>query len=265
MTEILIAVLIITAVAVITGIGLSVASNVFAVPKNEKEEKIRECLPGANCGACGYSGCDGYASALASGKEERTNLCGPGGDSSAEQIASVFGKKAEKTVPLGAVVLCNGGEGKTGNRFEYSGIQSCKGAVSLFGGPKSCTYGCLGYGDCVKTCPYGAIEIDSSVAHVDTSKCKACKKCISVCPKGIISLLPKNRLHATVLCSSCDKGADTHKSCSAGCIGCGKCAKTCTQGAIEIKNFLAYVDPVKCIGCGECEKACPKKCIRMQY
>ncbi len=263
MNEILIAVGIVAAIAAITGLGLSVASSVFAVPKDEKEEKIRECLPGANCGACGYSGCDGYAAALAKGNEEKTNLCAPGGNEAAKAVAAVMGKQAEAAVAQTARVLCTGDCEKAKDKLDYSGIMSCRAAVSLFGGHKSCGFGCIGYGDCEKVCPYGAIKVENSLAKVDENKCKACRKCIAACPKGIIKITEKEEKRALVMCSSHDKAPDTHKNCTAGCIGCGKCARTCPAGAIEVKNFLACVDREKCTGCGACADGCPVKCIVM--
>lgn len=261
MSEILIAVGIVAAIAAVTGLGLSVASSVFAVPKDEKEEKIRECLPGANCGACGYSGCDGYAGALAKGKEEKTNLCAPGGLEAAKAVALTLGREAEVPAAQTATVLCMGDCGKAKDKLDYRGIVSCRAAASLFGGHKACRFGCIGYGDCEKVCPYGAIKVENALAKVDEKKCKACRKCVDVCPKGIIKIIEKKTKRAVVFCSSHDKGPDTHKNCTSGCIGCGKCARTCPTGAIEVKDFLACIDAEKCTGCGKCAEGCPVKCI----
>ena len=104
MNGIISAVILVCAIGLIAGIGLSIASVVMAVPKDEKAEQIRECLPGANCGACGFSGCDGYASALSKGETTKTNLCAPGGSEAAKGIAEVLGVKAESVEPMVAFV-----------------------------------------------------------------------------------------------------------------------------------------------------------------
>ncbi len=263
MNEIVIAVIIVSAIGIIAGVGLSLASEFFAVKKNETEEKIRECLPGANCGACGYTGCDGYAKAVADGSEERMSLCGPGGADAAGAIAAVMGRTADRVVPTAAMVMCGGDCEKAESKLQYAGVQSCKAAAQLFGGYKSCLYGCLGYGDCAEACPYDAIFICDGIAHVNTIECKACRKCTTVCPKGIIRMVPLDTPRASVLCRNIDKGAQTRRICSVGCIGCGKCAKVCENGAVSVTNFLAEVDYEKCTGCGKCAEACPVKCIEL--
>ena len=261
--EIFYAVLIVTVIGIITGFGLSVASELFKVPKDEKEEQIRACLPGANCGACGYSGCDGYAAALAKGEAKSVSQCAPGGNDVAKQLSALLGVEAANIRPLAAVVRCGGDCTKAQKKLEYVGEKSCKAAAQLFGGHKSCLYGCLGFGDCVKACPYEAIRICDGIAHVDTNQCRACRACEKVCPKNLIELLPKDEIRPAVLCRNQDKAQDTHKQCSAGCIGCGKCMRNCEFGAITVESFVAHVDQDKCTGCGKCAENCPIKCITM--
>ncbi len=261
MNEILFAVLLVAAIGLITGLGLAVASLFFAVPGNEKAEAIRACLPGANCGACGFSGCDGYAAALAEGKTKELSLCAPGGAAAAEEIGRLLGKDAGKIIPMAAVVLCQGDRASAEYKLHYSGIPSCKTAAQLFGGQKACVYGCLGFGDCLAACPYEAIFICGGVARVNPEKCRACKKCIAACPKGLITLLPLNTPQAAVLCKNRDKGASTRKQCKTGCLGCMRCVKACEHGAVTVENNVARVDYTKCIGCGKCHEACPVKCI----
>jgi len=213
MRPILTPIVIVGAMGLILGLVLAIASKVFAVPVNENMEKIRECLPGANCGACGYSGCDGYAAALAEGKTEKTNLCGPGGHGAARKISDVLGVEAGYAKQMTAVVLCQGNNRNVKTKINYIGASNCKMSTQLFGGPKNCTYGCLGFGDCVKVCPYEAIFICDGVARVNPAKCKACRKCISVCPRGLIELYPVNEKHTAVLCKNKDKGSETRKAC----------------------------------------------------
>lgn len=260
MNELFIAILIISLLGLLVGILLSVSAKIFAVQKDEKEEQIRACLPGANCGACGFSGCDGYAKALAEGKAESVSLCAPGGSEVANALGALLGKTAEAGEEQVAVVACGGDCENAQTKIEYHGVQSCKLAVQLYDGQKVCVQGCLGYGDCVSACPYDAIFICNGVAKISPDKCKACRACIKVCPKGVISLMPKRKKSA-VLCKNTDKGADARKACKKACIGCGKCERSCPQGAIKVENFLARVDASKCNACGICAEGCPVKCI----
>lgn len=263
MQTILLSVLLVAAIGLIAGLGLSVASVVMAVPKNEKAEQIRECLPGANCGACGFSGCDGYAEALAAGKVQNTALCAPGGADAAAEVAAVLGVEAGKIVPMAALVHCNGVSENAAVKLNYSGVQSCKMAAQLFGGQKECVYGCLGYGDCVRACEYGAITVCDGVARVNPLLCRACKKCVTTCPKNLIALVPLYETKAAVLCRNHNKGAFTRKECKKGCIGCMKCTKVCEAGAITVENNTAKVNPELCTGCGSCAAECPVGAIAL--
>ena len=137
MSAILIPVLIVAAIGLVAGLGLAVASAVFAVPVNETEKKVRDCLPGANCGACGYSGCDGYAAALAADDQIECNLCVPGGNDVAAAVAGVLGREAGKVKPQVAAVMCRGNCENVGTKLDYEGVQSCKMAAQLFGGPEN--------------------------------------------------------------------------------------------------------------------------------
>ena len=264
MNPILLAVIIVSSAGLLLGLVLAVFSALFAVPVDEKEEKVRECLPGANCGACGFSGCDGYAGALAKGETLECNLCTPGGNEAAQAIAAIMGMKAGEIVPTAAFVFCRGNCENCETKLDYVGAQSCKMASQLFGGPKNCTFGCLGFGDCVSVCEYGAISIEDGVAKIDPSLCRACKMCIKACPHHLIDLVPLNSVKATVMCKNHNKGAMTRKECKAGCIGCMKCVKACEEGAISIDNFCAVVDLDKCVGCGKCAEGCPTGSISLQ-
>lgn len=259
MNPILLAVLLVAGIGLIAGAGLAVASVLMAVPVDEKAEAITEALPGANCGACGFSGCAGYAAALAKGEAE-PGLCAPGGKDAAVAIAAILGTEAVEVQPKTAVVRCMGSCEHTSERMNYDGIHTCAAAVQLFSGPGSCAYGCIGYGDCAAVCPEGAINVCDGVAHIDPDKCIACGKCAAACPKKLITIMPK-AAHALVRCSNKDKGAVTRKVCTAGCIGCMKCQKNCEAGAIKVVQNVASVDPAKCTGCGKCESVCPQHCI----
>lgn len=263
MNSILLAVLIVSAIGLIAGLGLAVASIVMAVPVDEKAEAIRECLPGANCGACGFSGCDGYAAALSKGITKNTALCAPGGNDVSAQIAEIAGLAAGNVAPSAAVVMCQGFCEKSKTKMVYNGVESCQMAKQLFGGPKECIYGCIGLGDCAKACPYEAISICDGIARINPSMCKACKMCVKTCPNSLIKMMPLREAKAVVLCVNKDKGAVTRKECELGCIGCMKCVKACEFEAVKVENFCAKVDFTKCTGCGKCTEVCPSKCINL--
>lgn len=261
MTEIIIPVIIVSSIGLIAGLGLAVASIMMAVPKNEKAEKLEKMLPGANCGACGYSGCSGYALALANGEAE-IGLCSPGGEMVLKKTLEILGGEAKKVEYKSALIKCMGSEHNTEKCMNYQGIETCSAACMLYRGISKCSYGCIGFGDCKEACPYGAINICNGLAVIDHKKCKGCSKCVAACPKKIIKLVPlKNQ--AVVRCSNCNKGSITNKVCKIGCIGCMRCVKICEHGAITVKNFLARVDSQKCVGCGKCIEACKRGCIAM--
>lgn len=258
-TSIVIPVIIVSSIGVLSGVILSVASIVLATPVNEMQEAVREVLPGANCGACGYAGCDGYAAALAEGDVPLTK-CIPGGAAVKDQLSEILGVQAGDFRPMGAFVKCGGDCDSEKVKLEYVGCETCHAANQMFAGPGACTYGCIGFGDCVTVCEYDAISVINDVAVVDRDKCVGCSKCIAKCPKNIIELAPIHTVSA-VACSNSDKGARVREACSAGCIGCMKCQKVCPEEAITVVNFLAVVDYDKCNGCGLCAENCTVSCI----
>lgn len=263
MNSIIIAVVIVSVIGAIAALILAIASKVFAVPVDETAEKIRECLPGANCGACGFSGCDGYAAALSKGETTETTLCNPGGNDAAKAISEILGVEAGEVKPMAAIVLCQGNVNNSVQKLKYQGVMSCRMASQVFGGPKECIYGCVGFGDCMAVCEYDAISIKDGIASINPKACKACKMCVKTCPKGIIEMLPLEQTQAAVLCKNHDKGAQTRKECTTGCIGCMKCVKACESEAITIDRFCAKVDYDKCTGCGKCHEQCPVSAINL--
>lgn len=257
---ILIAALIVSTIGIFIGLFLGVAGIKFKVETDPKEEAVLEALPGNNCGGCGFAGCSGLASAIAKG-EAATNACPVGGEETGKKIAEIMGVSAESTEPMVAYVHCQGDCEKTQIDYDYTGAEDCR-MMSFVpnGGPKACNSGCLGYGTCVKVCPFNAIKIVNGVAVVDKEVCKACGKCIAICPKGIISMVPK-KASTLVACSSKDKGPIAMKACSVACIGCGICVKNCPEQAIKVEEFHAIIDYEKCTSCGACIEKCPKKAI----
>jgi Na+-translocating ferredoxin:NAD+ oxidoreductase RNF subunit RnfB len=260
MNVIIFAVVSVTVIGIICAIMLAVASKVMAVKTDERTVHIRECLPGANCGACGYAGCDGYASALTDGSGIKTNLCVPGGDTVSKQISDILGVGFEDVIEKIAVIHCAGDCNATTDKMNYSGIKSCAASKLFFGGKGACSYGCIGFGDCAAVCPNNAICIESGIALINTRLCNGCGLCVGVCPSRIITIEP-DTVREAVLCSNQDKGAAIRNKCSRGCIACKKCERECPTGAIIVVNNLAKIDYEKCIQCGKCVDNCPVGCI----
>ena len=261
--DILIAFLIVGAISLLLGVMLALVSHFFHVPDDPTKEKIRACLPGINCGACGYKGCDDYAAAVAEGSA-KPSLCIPGAQAVADEIGSIVGVEAEPFEDVVAFVACNGHCGATSNKADYQGVQTCEAASMLFGGPGACSYGCLGLGDCAKVCPANAICTIDGVARVDTSRCLGCGVCAKACPKGMIHMVPQEAT-AVVMCNSKDKGVDARKACQNACIACKKCEKACPQEAIRVVDNLAVIDYDKCSGCGACAESCPTGCLKKVF
>lgn len=260
--DILIPILAVTGIGLACGIMLVIVSKFLSVPEDEGFTSIRACLPGANCGACGYAGCDGYAHALADGSIAETNRCIPGGAGTAQAIAAAMGLEAQAVTPKIAFVGCGGTDSCTVRRYDYQGIESCAAAKLLFSGDSMCTYGCLGYGDCSRVCPQNAIAVTDGLARVRADLCVGCGLCTQACPNHLLQILPATTA-AVVRCSNHDKGAATRKACSAGCIGCKKCERECAAGAITVSNQCAVIDYSKCTGCGHCAEICTTGAIEL--
>ncbi|MFZ5974358.1 MAG: RnfABCDGE type electron transport complex subunit B [Bacillota bacterium] len=239
----------------VLGLLLALASRKFAVEADPKVEAVRELLAGANCGACGFPGCNGLAAAMAEGKAP-IDACPVTSRENRGKIADILGVANEETMPMVASVLCRGGKNSK-NSFTYRGLQTCAGAKLVAGGPKFCAWGCIGFGDCIKACNFNAISFnEDGVPRVDRDKCVACRKCVETCPVGIIQMLPKDSM-VRVECMNQNRGKDIRPICSNACIGCGLCSKACEYGAITVNNSLAAVDPQKCTACLACVAKCP--------
>ena len=260
-SDILIPVLIVGGLGLSFGIGLAYASKKFSVDVDERVELLRAILPGVNCAACGKTGCDAFAQAVVDGTCSSSG-CPVGGKETEEKINAILGiESANSSAQVKtARVMCGGSILNTVQKYEYTGMENCASAATIYGGPQACSYGCLGMGDCKEVCPFGAIVINDGLAIILEDKCTSCEKCVKVCPKNIIKIVPKSTMY-TVKCSSLDKGNIVKKNCNIGCIGCKLCAKKCPVDAIGFNGKLAYIMPEKCINCGECMKVCPTKAI----
>ena len=261
MSEILLAAGVVGIMGILFGIGLAWSAKIFHVQEDARTAAIRSFLPGANCGACGFPGCDGLAAAIAAGKAG-VRACPVGGEDLASKLSEILGVNIDESERKVARVRCNGSKNVSREKYAYHGIEDCFAASSVFAGHKACQYGCLGNGTCMRACPFDAIEIINGVSVICQEKCRSCGLCVEACPKKLIELVPVSK-QFTVLCRSQDRGAATKKKCDVGCIGCTKCVKTCPEGAIEMTGApLAQIDPEKCTNCGECEKVCPTGAIK---
>ncbi len=260
MINILIAFAAVTAIGLIAAILLALAAHFLYVKENVTVKKVRECLPGINCGACGYNGCDEYAKAVAE-EGAKTNLCVPGADAVSNDIANIMGVGFEDVVEMMAFVGCNGNNDATEKSNEYNGVHTCTAACMIYGGPNSCKYGCLGCGDCAFVCPVDAICLKDGIAHVNPDICVGCGMCVKKCPKNLIKLIPQNA-RVAVMCNSNEKGGAARKKCKNACIGCKKCELNCPSDAIKVIDNLAVIDYDKCTACGKCAEVCPTGCIK---
>ncbi|MEW6048779.1 MAG: RnfABCDGE type electron transport complex subunit B [Bacillota bacterium] len=241
------------------GIGLVVAGRFLKVQEDPRLGQVVESLPGANCGACGFSGCSAFARALV-GQRAPMNGCRAGGDPVAERLARILGQNVEVAGRRVARVLCGGDREKAAARAVYNGVPDCRAADAVTGGPKACPHGCLGYGSCVAACPFGALAMGpDGLPEVDEEKCTGCGLCELSCPRGAIRVLPASASY--VRCVSAMPGKFVRQVCEAGCIGCRICERACDPDAIHVVDNLAAIDPDMCSHCGRCAEKCPTRCI----
>ena len=268
--EIVIAIALLGGLGLAFGLILAAASKVFYVETDPRLDELNACLPGANCGGCGYAGCGAYAEAVLNG-EAAIGACASGGNECAQAMAAIMGVKAEAVTRKVALVRCSGekiynpdGSQQKGvkSKAHYEGFRDCIAASKVGGnGPISCKYGCIGFGTCVKACKYDAIHVVNGVAVVNEDRCVGCMACSNVCPRHLIVPVEPHR-NVVIACNSMAKGAVTTRSCTVGCIGCGLCKKICPKDAITVEKNLAVIDYEKCDMCGLCATVCPKKLIK---
>ena len=268
MDFIFMAVIVLGAIGLVSAIVLFIVSKKFAVKEDPRLAEVSSLLPQANCGGCGYPGCGGMADALVKGADAGSLdglYCPVGGQEMMGQIADLLGMAIANSEPMVAVVRCNGTCVSRPRIAEYSGLRTCSAINACGAGETACGYGCLGCGDCVSACQFGAISInqETGIAEVDENKCTSCGACVKACPRHIIELRkkgPKNR-RVYVSCVNKDKGPIAMKACKVSCIGCGKCEKECAFGAITVEGNVAYIDHTKCRLCRKCVKVCPRNAI----
>ncbi len=263
MMPILSAGIVLAVIGLVFGLVLTFASKKFHVDVDERVTKVRECCAGANCGACGFPGCDGFAAAVVEGKAP-VNGCKPAGAEAAKKIAAIMGAEAgEEEERMVARVLCQGVKGVAKERYTYDGYRSCAVAATVAGGPKDCRFACIGMGDCMNHCAFGAISMKDGIACIDPDKCAACGACIEACPRNVIRLMPASQ-NVIVRCRNSDVARVARAVCMDACIGCGRCKKECQYEAITVENGFARIDPEKCTRCGACAAVCPCHCITVE-
>lgn len=258
-------IVILTVLGVALAMVLSLVARKFKVEEDPRIDEVEKVMPGANCGGCGFAGCRAFAQSCVEAGNLDNNFCPVGGNDTMKKVAAILGIEAVEKKPQVAVVRCNGSCENRPQTNEYDGLKSCRVKAALYSGDTGCPFGCLGCGDCVAACSFGAISMDpeTGLPVVDQDKCSGCGSCAKACPKGVIELRNKGPrgMRVYVSCINKDKGAVARKACKAACIGCGKCAKVCPAEAISVENNVAYIDFNKCKLCKKCVAECPTGAI----
>lgn len=248
----------------VLGLLLGLFKKIFAVQVDPKVQEVRDALSGANCGGCGYAGCDAFAEAVVSGEASVTG-CVAGGAAVADKVADIMGVSAESAAPKIAFLACAGTKDCAKQKGEYEGVKTCAAAQLTMNGTKKCDFGCIGFGDCVEACPFGAISMSKDgIPVVDAKKCVGCGKCAKTCPKHLFVLINENTAGAIARCSNhSDNKPQIKKDCSVGCFKCGMCARKCPVGCIDLSSGIPQIDYNQCVSCGECVAACPDKVLTL--
>ncbi|MHC4563075.1 MAG: RnfABCDGE type electron transport complex subunit B [Planctomycetota bacterium] len=250
------------ALAILMGYVLGWANKAFHVEVDPRIEHVEEALPGANCGGCGYIGCRDYAEAVVAAGEA-VDLCPVGGESCAAEIAQILGVEIEQSWPYRPAVHCGASYDERLQLTAYRGEQQCASA-NIVGGVQGCTYGCLGFRDCDRSCNFDAIHTINGLATVDYDKCVGCGACAKVCPRNIITMVPfKVEQMVVVRCANKDFGKDVKAVCKVGCLGCKACARASELFKFEDDNipvidYDAY-DPEKMEEVEVALSKCPMK------
>jgi len=241
MSPILIAALFMAGLGVILGGILALASRKLAVQEDPRIDEVEEMLPHANCGACGFPGCRPFAEAVVKGKAppSKCSVSSPEGIAAIAAYLGVDAGSAEKKV---ARLACQGGSNVARFKATYDGFPSCRAAVAAGGGGKACSWGCLGFADCMKACTFDAIHMDEhDLPVVDVDKCVACNDCVVACPLDLFSLQPLSH-KLWVACKSLAEGDAALAECEVACTACARCALDAAPGLIQMRNNLPVID-----------------------
>lgn len=264
-STLLITIVSLSLLALISAVILYFIAQKFKVFEDPRIDEVQALLPGVNCGGCGFTGCRNFAETLVAAETFDGLYCPVGGAEVMGSIANYLGKAAPIVDPLVAVLLCNGTPEFRPRTSKYDGASDCRISNNLYVGETDCSYGCLGNGDCVRSCIFDAMYMDltTELPVIVDDKCVACGACVKACPRNIIELRKKSKKDRKiyVACSNCDKGAPAIRACKVACIDCKKCFKVCEFDAITIENSLAYIDAKKCTFCRKCVTECPTNAI----
>lgn len=262
MNTIIYTIIVAAIIAILLGILLGLFKKIFHVDTDPKVQLVRDALSGANCGGCGLAGCDAFAAAVVKG-DAPTNGCVAGGSDCAKKVAEILGQAGVEVKPKVAFLACAGSKDCAVSKAEYIGMKTCKAAQLTMSGTKKCTFGCIGFGDCVAVCPFGALSMgEDGLPKVNKSKCVACGKCAAACPKHLFKFIDADTKGAIALCSNkSDNKPQIRKDCSKGCFKCGMCARKCPEQAIDVSSGLPVIDYKKCTSCGTCVSACVDKVL----
>ena len=265
MTIIIITAIFALVLAFVIGTALGFFRDFFAVPRDPLADAVRTALPGANCGACGLPGCDNYAAAIAAGKAG-INSCTVGGSAVAEKLAQITGQTGEAMQQTVAVLACRGGYLHAPVKGTYTGLKTCRGAKLATGSTKLCAWGCMGFGDCVSVCKFGALSLhkEKGLPVIDYAKCTGCRMCMTECPQGLLRGVSKDQKGAIILCANRNPNRQgVIKTCKIACIKCGQCVKNCPRQCIDLSTNVPVVDLSKCDSCGTCVEKCPTKVFKI--
>lgn len=239
---------ILTSVGILMGLGLffatviAVAYKRLRVEEDPRIDQVDEMLPHANCGACGQPGCRAFAEQLVLGAVTPSK-CTVSSAEGVARIAAFLGVDAGAQEKVVARLLCAGGRREAHSLADYKGaLRTCRAETVVNSGPKACSWGCLGLGDCAEACNFDAIYMnDDGLPVVIADRCVACNDCVVACPKGLFQLMPVSQ-KLIVQCKSLLEGDLALEKCSVACTACGRCVADAAPGVIEIKNNLAVVN-----------------------
>ncbi|HNR41402.1 MAG TPA: RnfABCDGE type electron transport complex subunit B [Bacteroidales bacterium] len=264
-STVIITIITLSLLALASSVILYFVAQRFRVFEDPRIDEVQAILPAANCGGCGFAGCRNFAEALVKAETFEGLNCPVGGATVMNEAARILGKVAEVVDPTVAVLLCNGSPEFRPRTSRYNGASECRISHSLYLGDTDCSWGCLGDGDCVRSCSFGAMYMDpvTMLPVIIDDKCVSCGMCVKACPRHLIELRKRAKKDRKiyVACQNCDKGGPARRACKVACIGCGKCVKVCAFDAITMENNLAYIDAVKCTFCRKCVVECPTNSI----